>query len=532
MAGLFLDLHPGSRWRTLLPQLALIAVLGVVVYYNVMWLLNTTSYGPFYEPDNYMYYKYALQLLTGLPQINTQLIGYGALPFFEHAGLYMLPATMSYVLHLPLLWSFRGLILVLIAIDFWLIYLFVHHFFEALLLPKHLEYFGLALAFLFPLILYQFEPIEWRGNLFISTIVFGMAYLFFRQYIAKGFKKKLPYLAAAALLLPVAWFMWSGWYVAVPFFILLVALSYGPDLITSKRKALYVGAGLGATIIAAFVLHAQIVSFISSVTGGFVPTCLYNPLIIGEMECLTASNGLTLVVASALIFLYAFATVWKYSIDHRRVDFYLYMLLAAGVSFLPVALVYVRAVTLLAPFLAVAFGIGYAAIQYKGGDTVVGKLLAATIAIAVVIGLLYFMYAYYTTAYVQYLIDNPSFLPAASNVLASQNGAIDLFTFYVYGDWFEANTKANVYADTVQGLNYTRIGRMDRILLSNASAACQMLETDLPVQPNYILISKMFKGFAILENASNSSVLLNPMSLSLCGYKPIYNESGTAILKR
>jgi hypothetical protein len=259
---------------------------------------------------------------------------------------------------------------------------------------------------------------------------------------------------------------------------------------------------------------------------------MYNPIHISELECLSPSNGLTLVVASGVIFLLGLTQVWKYSIEKRVASFYVYMFMAAGLAWLPVAMLYVRIVTVLAPFLAIGFGLGYSVLQYRAGGDLVGRVILVAVSLTVIAGLLYFMYAYYVQAYAQYLVDNPSFLAPVGNVINAQSGSVDLVTFYAYGDWFETYTKANVYADTIQGLNYTRIDEIDGILLANSTYACRMLQSMKPAAPNYVLISKMFKGYVILMNASNSSLLENPASLSECGFRLIYSSNNTTLWSR
>ena len=524
-----ISLYDKIKSRLLL--IGLLCVIAVVVYYNIAWVLHAKAYGPFYEPDNYMYYKYALEMVKGLPQINTQLIGLGALPFFEHPGLYQVPAVVAIVSHIPLVWAFRLLMFILIAGNMLLIYKFVHKFYEAVLLPQTLEYFGLMLAFIFPLLVYQFEPIEWRGNLFLTTIALLMAWLFLKQYITKERRRKAIYLVLSILLIPVAWYMWSGWYALPAFFGLMLLFTYMPNVLTTKKRVAYLSGVLVIGMLGLFVFHAEATLLFSNVIGRYGISCLYNPIHIGELGCLSPSNGLTLVVASMVIFLLGLVMVWRHSIEKRITAFYLYMLIAAGSVWLPIAMIYLRMVTVIAPYLAIAFGIGYSVMQYRAGEDFVGRLILIAVLITVIAGLLYFMYAYYAQAYGQYLIDNPSFLPQVGNVINAQNGTVDLFTFYAYGDWFEAYTKANVYADTIEGENYSRIEEMDRILLANSSNVCSLMKSLKP-EPNYALISKMFKGYVILENASNSSLLEDPSILSQCGFREIYAVENTTLWSR
>ncbi len=530
---LLLQTH--DRLKRMLPLLGLAAILCIVICYNVLWLTRTYSYAPFFEPDNYMYYKYAMQVVAGVPQVNTQLVGYGTLPFFEHPGLYLLPAELSLLLHANLVYVFYSLILILIALDMFLIYKLIHSFYEMMLLPPHLEYFAVALAFLFPLLLYQFEPIEWRGNLFLTTIALCMAWTFFKQFTLKGWAR-LPYLVGAVVLIPISWYMWSGWYAVTPaFFALMLVFTYMPDALTTRRRVLVLCGALGVILLALFVFNADAVVLFSDLVsylhlGG--TSCLVNPLHISEVECLTPANGLTLVVSSLLVFLFGIVTVWKHCVDKRRLNFYIYLFLAVGIAWLPIAMLYVRAVTMLAPFLSVGFGVGYSAIQYKSGDSLAGKLIQSAIMITVIGGLLYFMYAFYIQSYIQYQIDNPAFLPGAAHVLDMQNGTVNLLTFYAYGDWFEAYTHVNVYADTVQGGNPAIVEAINTFLLANSSSACGLVANSFSVEPNYILVSKMFKGYVPLMNASNSSVLEDPTILTKCGFRDIYTSQNTTIWSR
>ena len=204
---------------------------------------------------------------------------------------------------------------------------------------------------------------------------------------------------------------------------------------------------------------------------------------------------------------------------------------AVGISWLPITMLYLRIITLLSPFLAIAFGIGYSVMQYKSGSDLVGKIIFIVISFTVILGLVYFIYAYYVQAHAQYLIDNPPFLPQVGDILNEQNGTLNLLTFYAYGDWFETYTKANVYADTVQGLNYTMIDKIDSILLANSTNLCPLLSSLHP-EPNYVLVSKMFKGYVILENASNSSLLEDPNILLQCGFRNIYSVNNTTLWSR
>lgn len=521
-----------DKLRNKLLLIGLLCVLAVISYYNILWVIHATSYGSFYEPDNYMYYKYALEMVEGLPQTNTQIIGMGTLPFFEHPGLYQTPAALTILFHIPLVWAFRILMFSLIICNMILIYKFVHRFYEVMLLPQTLEYFGLMLSFLFPLLVYQFEPIEWRGNLFLTTISLLMAWLFFKQYTSEDRRRKVTYLMLSILLIPISWYMWSAWYGIIPlFFSLMFVFTYMPNILTSKKRIIYVSASLVITLLLLFVFYKETIALINSIAGNYIPSCINNPIHISEMECLTPTNGLTLVVASAVIFFLGLIMTWRYSIKKCITAFYVYMLIAVGISWLPLTMLYLRIITLLSPFLAIAFGIGYSVMQYRSGSDMVGKIIFIVISLTVILGLVYFIYAYYVQAHAQYLVDNPSFLPQVGNILNEQNGTLNLLTFYAYGDWFETYTKANVYADTIQGLNYTRIDKIDSILLANSTNICSLLSSLHP-EPNYVLVSKMFKGYVILENASNSSLLEDPNILLQCGFRNIYSVNNTTLWSR
>lgn len=519
------------RLARILSSVLLLVVCFIIVYYIGTWLMVSFSWAPFFEPDNYMYYKYAFELLNHLPIINNQLVGLGSLRFFEHSGLFQLPVLLADVLHIPLIWAFRVPMLLLFGSNIFLLYLLINEFYKPLLLPPSIRYWGFAFGFLYPLLLFQSEPIEWRGNLFLSTCLLALALLFYKQYGARGLKFRAIYLLLSVPIILFAYWMWSGWFAILPFFFVMLLFTYTPHFIKTKRHALSVAGFLAFCCLILFVFHNYFVILIDHFTSFFgFPGCGYNPIDIGEIACLTPSNGLTLVISSLLVFLLGYTMVWKYSTNQRLTNFYLYLEIAMCITLLPLALVYVRLVTLIAPFCALAFALGYASMQYSGGRTKSSKALQIIILCVILVGLLYFMYAYFGTSYATYKIDNPPFLPVVGNYLNQQNGTIDLLTFYAYGDWFETYTHAQVYADTIQGLNYSKIELIDNVLLANASSACTELHA-FGAKPNYLLVSPMFKGFVVLENATNESVVINPVGLAQCGYNSVLVVGNTTLLR-
>ena len=69
----------------------------------------------------------------------------------------------------------------------------------------------------------------------------------------------------------------------------------------------------------------------------------------------------------------------------------------------------------------------------------------------------------------------------------------------------------------------------DPIFLDNASVACNSIKNEFP--SNYVLVSPLLDNFTIFPNATNKSIIKDPLSLNTCGYTLINTNQSFYLFK-
>ena len=132
-------------------------------------------------------------------------------------------------------------------------------------------------------------------------------------------------------------------------------------------------------------------------------------------------------------------------------------------------------------------------------------------------------YMFYLSTIYLYHYVNPQGLLGVGNYLKNYINST-VFTYYGYGDWLEQYTHVKVYTDSIQGLNPAIIEEGNKVFYANGSEACTLLQNIKP-KPNFVLVSKAMLNVSLFANATNQSVIKDPLSLDICS-KLVYNQSG------
>ena len=523
---------------TIIGLFALAVILNIA--YQASYILNTNPHMPFLEADNYEYYLFAKlaiahPLLSSSNITNPYLIG-AAQGFFEHPGLYLMPVYLYGFSHLPLVWDFR----ILQAIAVFTIYLFslliVRKVINGLPVDKAYRWLAYTIVLTSFLLMQYNEIIEWRGNEFAVALSVVITYLLAWTYTRKdSVKLSLVWVPVTALAIMSIWIWSGGGIVAVPLVTALIAGLSLYSLLLGKQAKLWRYVALAEVVasVLLFFFAGQAETAISLVTSHFgFPGCLVsNPLRIGELGCLNASNGLIAVLMMLVFGAFALAAFLGYTImsnKKKEYEYYLFGTFIAGILFLPLALVYIRLLDLIAPYFTILYALGIVAmLSYFTKNS--NKLVLALTILLILISSFVGQYLFYASSMLLYSFANPAGLVNATAYMDNSTNATVL-AYYAYGGYLEAYGHMRVYADTIQGLNYTKIEQIDRLFEQNSTAACWMLRGIEP-QPSFILLSKNMLNSTLFANASNSSILRNPQSFNnSCGYRIEYNKSGFVVL--
>ncbi len=511
----------------------------LLVAYQLNYLVALKPSMPFFEPDNYMYYFFAQLAVSHAPLVNTYLVG--AHPgFFEATGLYQLPALLAELTSIPLVWDFRILQALAVAGTYIVTLLFVRKILQWTSLNKVYHYFAYTLVVTSFLMMQYTQLIEWRGNEFITFFMVLGVYLLCYLFT----EKRGGYLLVARIgivgCVLGAIYMWSVGFLVIPSLLLVAGFLILYKALLRKYPGIWKWFMIGVVIggIVLYFFPVAIDTWLSNIAAyfshNFLYGCAYNALDIAEIGCLTPSNGLLpvlMMITFGTLGIVAFLGKSIFSIEKDKYEYYLFGLFAAGFSTLPFALIYIRLLDLVAPYFTALYAIGivglFSHFRKAGSNRIVMMLSMVLILLAGFVG----QYLFYSTYLQVYSYANPTgLLQVASQIPANST----VFTYYAYGDFLEEYAHAIVYADTIQGLNYSRIESMDMVFGSNASTACHYLMNGTsPFSPEYVLVGgDMNNGTLFIHNASNN-ILLDPNSFNrACGYSLAYHNESWYLFKK
>lgn len=513
-----------------------IVSIGLLIFYQASYIAITHKTMPFLEPDNYEYYMFAQLALTH-PTLtpynitNPYLIN-APQGFFEHPGLYLMPVYLYYILHLPLIWEFRILQILAVAC----IYIF-----GILILRKCLMYLPIAKEYhwlsytivISSFLLMQYTEItEWRGTEFIAALSLISVYLMAWAWTNHKFRFALIPLILIEVL---AMWIWSGGFV-VPLLVAVGIIVFSIYSIYIKKHPniwRYVALATVISSILIFFFAGSIEGIINSFTAHFGFNNI-NPLHIGELEGLSLSNGLVAILMM-LVFssfsLAAFLGNTIMSTKKKEYEYYLVGMFVASLLFLPLALIYIRLISLIAPFLSVLYALGIVAMLSYFSKTGSNRIVLFATIILILIGSVVGQYIFYISTTTLYSFSNPIGLINATAYMDRINPNASVLTYYSYGDYLEEQGHLHTYADTIQGLNYSKILYIDKIFESNATTSCQLIRSINP-KPYFIMVSSNMLNSTLFENTSTKSILKDYDSFNnTCGYKLVYSQGGFEIFK-
>jgi hypothetical protein len=517
-----------------------IAIVTLIVYQLSFALVPSNA--PFQEPDNYEYYLFArLAIAHGSLNVSNPYLINASAGFFEHPGLYQIPVFLHNMLpFLSLFWDFRIPYILVVFGIYAVTLLITKRILDGTLLNDTYKYVGYTLVLFNYFLLQQTELNEWRGNTFITLMLLLMFYIIAYAYSEKlSWNKKIALFSAVIGLLALSWYMWSGWYIAfVPLLLIPVFEIYK----RVKTDKLYWGIAL-LLVISAFLLgfasstvDYYIILFFHEISFAFPPiasllnglNCYNNPLQIGEINCLTGFNGLISVVTYLIFFAFAVLVFLKNRILSISRESYEYFLIGAvflSLVLLIPALVYLRMIQTVAPYLAIGFGCGTAALMARGGAS---RIVQFLVVLAILIGAFGGILLFWQATYQVYSLNNPQGLINTSTYI-SQHSAPNttVLTFYGWAWALEYYGHVKVYADTVQGLRYNVIIPMDNFFYSSPVNCTYLYK----LKPDYVLTSPDLSDFGLFNNASNNSVSKNPNALTQCGYDRVYTSMNFSLYK-
>jgi len=520
--------------------------IALLVYYQIGYVLATHAPLSFTEPDNYEYMLFAQEAvahhtLNASSLTNPYLLHDTHVGFFEHPGLVLMPVYLYDISNIPLLWDFRILQLCATILLYAITLLLARHILLRLPLSRLYRYFGYTMVMSAFLLMQYTQITEWRGNEFAAAITLAAVCLV--AYLFTNLRKPLAVAGSIIGIFALAWlsmWIWSGGFITV---IVIVACVVGMLLYRHvlQHHVMFWRYFAAALVIFAIILYfgyAQIEYIVYSITSyispGVLPYCAINPLHLGELECLTPQNGM-LSILMMLIFgaLAMIALMGKtiMSNEKRSYEYFMVGIISSAIVLLPLSLIYIRMLSTLAPYFTLLYVLGVVSLlsyfRKVGSNRIVMMLTMVLILLAGFVG----QYLFWQANIILYNESNPLGLIQASEYLMARPNA-PVLTYFGYGDFLEQYAHVMVYADTIEGLNVSMIQRMDNVFLATPQHACMLLATLTP-QPRYIMIGGSMQDSTLLYNASNESILKDPMSFShACGYILVYNESGFDIFEK
>ena len=508
--------------------ISIIALLGAQLGY--LW--NSIPSMPFYEPDNYEYLLFA-QLAIAHPSMsignitNPYLIG-APKGFFEAPGLLLMPVYLHYALpFLSLVDVFRLLQLVAVITIYGMTLLIAREILKHTFLNKRFTYIVYGLILLNFTMMQYTEILEYRGNEFITAILLVCFYLLVK--VVQERKLWAPFLG---LLAGISLFVWSGGFVVPVSLGLLIVMLIVYWLVLSKLPYLWkwIALLIVAGSVLLFLFTVPIESFIMSITSHFgYAGCSgsSSSLMLGETQCLDNGNGLLVVLLSLIFGTFALLGLLgpaPFSYEKHSYEYLLFGVFAMSLILLPLALIYLRLLSILAPFITLLYSLGVVCMLALFNRAGSNRLIQALTLLLMFISWIAGMYLFYQAGVLLYHLSNPSGLVGVASYLNSTDRNSTVFTYYGYGDYLEAYGHVRVYMDTIQGLN--QAANLSAAFSGTPMALCNTLQ-GLQPKAEFVLVGGSMNESSLYYNASALSFIKNPIGFNgLCGYSLAYQKEG------
>ena len=519
--------------------IALVLAFAIVlqVCFQISYVLQTNPAMPFMEPDNYIYLLFAQIALNNASLnartiLNPYLIG-APRGFFEHPGLYQLPVLVARLMGLPLVWAFRLIQGIVVLGIYLFVILFIKRVLDNTYLSNTWKNLAYAIGITVPLLMQYTEIIEWRGSEFIELLSLILVYFLADLFTQKKWGKITVDIAAIGVVLGFGWWMWSGWPVLPVSLGLVALLGLGYRLFISNKpeRIRLIVIVLITALILLFIFFRQAEHVFELILskigiGGIGIVTASNPLELGEVGALNYSNGLLDVLAMLFfgaIALFTFLGKTYLIKDKQKYEYLLAFVMTMEIVLLPLAMTYLRLVSLAAPYLAVLYALGFVGFFtyfIKAGSN---RIILSITIFLFLIGNFVGSYLFYLGSIYLYHYNNPHGLIGVGNYLKNYTNNT-VFAYYGYGDWLEQYVHVKVYTDTIQGLNPTVIKQDDKVFYANGSEACALLQKIKP-RPEFVLVSRAMLNTSLFANATNQSIIREPFGLDNCG-KLVYDQSG------
>ncbi len=507
--------------------ISIIALVGTQLGY--LW--NSSPSMPFYEPDNYEYLLFA-QLAIAHPGVaignitNPYLIG-APRGFFEAPGLLLMPVYLHYALpFLSLVEVFRLLQLIAVITIYGMTLLIAREILKHTFLNKRYTYIVYGLILLNFTLMQYTEILEYRGNEFITAILLVCFYLLVK--VVQERKLWAPFLG---LLAGISLFVWSGGFVVPVSLGLLIVMFVIYRLILRNSPYLWKWIALLIVIgsILLFFFAVPVESFIMGITSRFGYTGCSgstSSLMLGETQCLDNGNGLLVVLLSFIFGTFALLGLLgpaPFSYEKHAYEYMLFGVFAMSLILLPLALIYLRLLSILAPFITLLYSLGVVcmlALFNKAGSN---RLIQALTLLLMFLSWIAGMYLFYQSSILLYHLSNPSGLVGVASYLSTDKNST-VFAYYGYGDYLEAYGHVHVYMDTIQGLGAAT--NLSAAFSGTPSSLCTTLHSLQP-RAEFVLVGGSMDNSSLYYNASALSFVKNPMGFNgVCGYSLVYQKEG------
>ncbi|MGC9099599.1 MAG: hypothetical protein ACP5HW_03600 [Candidatus Micrarchaeia archaeon] len=476
-------------------------------------LLSATPL-PFFEPDNYEYLLFVnLVLQRHNLSVSNPFLIYQRQGFFEHPGLYLLPSFFALLFHANAVLAMHAIYSIFLVLQDLLLLIIVYLILKDLSIERWKKYFVYGFVLLNPLLLPYNYPIEWRGTLFASVSELLLLLLF---YLALGGSKKKKILAVVGGIIVSAYsiWMWSGG-IAAP---MAMAIALAFYFLYNKKPLL--ASRISLLIAGLFVVLPFFPQVVSIFTSPFGKGYDSNPMQIGELQSLSQTLTVFYVVFALFFVIIAIVLALMTNLYlSKKAQQFLFLLIWLLFAQIPLAIVYFRLISLVAPYLAILYALGIVLLFSfaKPREFIIFVLFA----IILFASLMNYLQAY-QIIFAEYRAYNPIGLYLAAQYLAQNYPNSTVFAFYGYGGVLEAYGHVRVYSDTVQELGYANLSL---ILCENASQAYSHL-AQLKPKPQLLLASPQLLGYSIFQNCSKNSILLANRVAYL---KQIYQKNNFSI---
>ncbi len=527
---------------------AFILAIITLTLYQIQYLFQVTPAAPFQEPDNYEYYLFAqIAIRDNSFLISNPYLVYPVVGFFEHPGLLTLPVILHGLIpSVPLYWDFRIIYAIPIFTIYLMLLLITKVVLDNLTINRSYKYVAYTLVILNSLLLQQTEIIEWRGTAFTTAITLIMFYIVCYIYSKKNLQLRIKLIMASSLVgwLFLAWYTWSGWAVTLGVLLLFPAFEIYKRI---KGKRLYwflallmviTGLAIGGFSQQIDVLIINGLQRISSggVLGGSLNAiqginCFNNPIQLGEVGCLTPSVGLYAVVAFIIFFAFiirVFLANPIFSINRDKYEFFVVGAIFMTFLYLPFAMIYLRLIQLIAPFLAFGFAVGVAALFTRNDVNRVIQVCIIFVVLFASFGAVVLWMQ--TTDYIIHLNNPPGLIGVADYLNSSVPPNSVVLSFYGYADYLQDVGHVKVYTNTIQEINYTRIIAQNKFY-SSYPINCTYL-SELSPSPAYIMTSNTLVEFGIFQGVSSYSLVNDSSRQSFCNYTQIYQNQGFYLFQK